>query len=192
MWTPALKSTRLPPAVSPRRAILRPESTNRQNFRRLGIGRPLLLLNRMGLRARFCSSRSITDASGVSVCVASTTQSRSADRRGNPAPRLPAYPRIPRLAAPTRRCPRGHGCRARRRRTARPPTAAPRLRESRRPGGRFAAGSVARVPAPSRGSAACSSWRTRLAPGAWAALIPEDGRRPLGSLLPVLSWESEE
>ena len=53
MWTPALKSTRLPPAVSPRRAILRPGSTNRQNFRRLGIERPLLLLNRMGLRPAF-------------------------------------------------------------------------------------------------------------------------------------------
>jgi hypothetical protein len=59
MWTRALKSTLLPPAVSPLRAILRPGSTNAQNFRRLGIGRPLLLLNRMGLRARFCSSRSI-------------------------------------------------------------------------------------------------------------------------------------
>jgi hypothetical protein len=48
MWTPALKSTRLPPAASPGRAILRPGSTNQRPRERLTGHRPRLLLRATG------------------------------------------------------------------------------------------------------------------------------------------------
>jgi hypothetical protein len=47
-----LKSTRLPPGCKSRPTHPQTRSTNSQIFRRLGLGRPLVLLNRMGLRAR--------------------------------------------------------------------------------------------------------------------------------------------
>jgi len=50
---PALKSTRLRPAVSLGWVILRPGPTNRHNLRQIGIGRPFRLLKRMAARPAF-------------------------------------------------------------------------------------------------------------------------------------------
>ena len=50
---PALKSTRLRPAVSLGWVILRPGPTNRHNLCQIGIGRPFRLLKRMAARPAF-------------------------------------------------------------------------------------------------------------------------------------------
>jgi hypothetical protein len=53
MWMPALKSTRLRPAVSLGWVILRPGPTNRHNLRQIGIGRPFRVLKRTAARPAF-------------------------------------------------------------------------------------------------------------------------------------------